>query len=344
MRLAVDGTNLAHDRRGMGRVARAALAVLAADPRIALTLVLEERAVGAVGREFPDVPLVRPAALRRRGAFDAAWYPFNGMRVLARAPAVVTVHDAFAVSDPARGRTARAREIGPIRRAVEHAVRIATVSAFSRDEIARAFAVTHERIVVVPPAPDRFFSPGVGAELPAALVGRPYVLVVAGPERRKNLALFFAAAAVALRGRPEILVVVGELSVADARRLAAPGMRYLRLRATDATLRSLYREAAVVAVPSRAEGFGMAAAEAAACGAAIAAADAGALPETLAGCASFVDPRDVRAWTATLRAILDDPDLAAGLRARAAARYAFSPRGGYADAMCDLLLAVAAGR
>jgi glycosyltransferase involved in cell wall biosynthesis len=90
---------------------------------------------------------------------------------------------------------------------------------------------------------------------------------------------------------------------------------------TDALVRH-YRRAAVVAVPSRYEGFGLPAVEAMACGTPVVACRAGALPEvmTLAGGGLLVDRDSPEALAAGLERLLADPALRARLAARGRAR------------------------
>jgi alpha-1,3-rhamnosyl/mannosyltransferase len=79
-------------------------------------------------------------------------------------------------------------------------------------------------------------------------------------------------------------------------------------------LRALYRAAAVALVPSLAEGFGLVAVEAMACGTPVLAANGSALPETTGGAAVLLDPADPEAWAREIRAVLDDGERAAMLR------------------------------
>src|SRR5262245_32170731 len=80
----------------------------------------------------------------------------------------------------------------------------------------------------------------------------------------------------------------------------------------------LYRRAALVAVPSRYEGFGLPAAEAMACGTPVVAAAAGALPEVVGtgGGGVLVARDDASALAAGIRELLADPARRAELGAR----------------------------
>jgi len=341
LRLAVDAANLAQDRRGMGRIGRALLQEAVKDEHIELTLLAEKRPdVRSLREQFPGISVRRPATARRRRRYDAIWYPFNGMRFDAAAPALVTIHDVFAFTQPHSERVARWREQTPIRRAARDAARILANSTWTRDEIVRVLGVAPERIDIVRPSPDPFWFPALGDELP--LGGRRFALLVGVRERRKNARLALEACARALQGPNEALVVVGELDARDRAFARALHVRCAEVAASDELLRALYRNASAVLVPSLAEGFGLVAVEAMACGTATLAADASALPETCAGGALLIDPHDVAAWRDAIRSVVDDDAFATALAARGAARFAFASRSAPGAAYLALLRTLAA--
>lgn len=327
IRLAVDAANVLRDRRGMGRIARAVLAAASAAPDFEVTLLADRRDDVAALRHEVWVHAVRPAATaRRRGEYDVVWFPFNGMRFAAAAPSLVTMHDAFAFTEPHVERIARFREQRPIRRAARDATRILTDSAWSRAEIVRELGVAPERIAVVHPSPDRFWFPAHDERLPKPLTGQRYALVVGVREARKNARLALEACVAALQGPGESLVIVGELQPATRQYARTLGLRAGEIAAGDDALRALYRNARVVLVPSFAEGFGLVAIEAMACGAAVIASNASALPEATDGAALLLDPRDTAGWAHAIRRLFDDDAALAALRARGATRFAAADR------------------
>jgi glycosyltransferase involved in cell wall biosynthesis len=342
LRIAVDATNLAHDRRGMGRIARGVVRAALGRSDVDLTLLIDrERDAAAVAAEFPGAAVGATSGARRKRRFDAVWFPFNGMRFPCDAPALVTMHDAFAFTEPHAEPVARWREQAPIRRAARLAARIVTDSAWSRAELARELHLDPAEIAVVRPSPDPYWFPAAGDQLPEPLASARFVLLVGAREARKNARLALDAAARALRAPGELLVIVGELSAADrafARKRRVPAGE---IAAGDLLLRALYRKAAVVLVPSLAEGFGLVAIEAMACGAAVIASDATALPEATGGAALLLDPRDADQWARAIRTVLDDPAAGAALRARGTARFAFADRSASARATLALLAEVA---
>jgi len=316
----------------MGRYVRSVLRSLAGRPEIALTLLVREpRAAAAyraiVGERIDIAPL---SAARTSRTYDRVWYPWNGMRFRSRAPALVTINDDFAFTYPARGVVARWREQRPIRSAVRDAARIVTISAWSRDALIERFALPPDRISVLPLAPDAYFSPG--PETPP--FGEPFVLAVGTSEARKNVAFLIDVFERAFPQRDVRLVLVGDPDAAVAARLRAATVPIATLtQVDDERLRRLYRTAAAVAVPSLAEGFGLVAAEAQACGAAVIAANSGALPEAVGAAGVSIDPHDADAWRDALRELVRDGAINAKYRALATARWASVSRAGTLDAL-----------
>jgi alpha-1,3-rhamnosyl/mannosyltransferase len=213
-----------------------------------------------------------------------------------------------------------------MRRAAREASLVMTISTWSRAEIARELGLDPAAIEVVPPAPDPIFTPDLGDPPPEMLADRRFALLIGVREPRKNARLALEACALALRPSGELLVVVGELAQAERDFARARGLRVEELAPSDPVLRSLYRNAAVVLVPSLAEGFGLVAVEAIACGAPVLAAAAAALPEATAGAAALLDPADSAAWARAIRALFDDAELAARARAASLARAALFDR------------------
>lgn len=321
MQVGVDALNLATDRRGMGRYARAMLAGLAAEPDLEVTL---------IDRSTLREPKRRP--------FDVIWYPWNGVRFTPKAPKVVTIHDPFAFTQAHSNIVARWREQAPIRRAARVAQSIATPSRWSADQIARILHLDQTAIEVIPPMLDRFWKP-----VPLERAMRPYLLFVAGREPRKNAATLFAAFERAFPEGDVVLVVAGALNQTDAASLESARIVHERIAPNDEALRELYSGALAVAVPSIAEGYGLIAIEAMACGAAVIAAHAAALPEACDGAALLVPALDREAWSSALHRIANDEALRRDLRARSLERMTRFDSQASARAMAALLRRVAQG-
>ena len=149
-----------------------------------------------------------------------------------------------------------------------------------------------------------------------------FILAVGTIEPRKNYPRLLAAyrhlrrEAVPLLvgdrpGVPE-LVIAGRPGWAYGDTLerikAEPGVRYLG-HVDEPTLSALYRSAAVLALPSLYEGFGLPLLEAMAHGLPAVVGNVGALPELAAGAAILVEPDDVSSIAAGLERLLDDAAL-----------------------------------
>jgi glycosyltransferase involved in cell wall biosynthesis len=160
-------------------------------------------------------------------------------------------------------------------------------------DVAATLGVDPARIHVAPPGVWADFSvEGERGEL-----GGPYVLTVATLEPRKNLSVLVDAHR--LLGGRFLLGVAGAKGWGDQPALEAPGIVRLG-RPTDAELATLYRGAAVVAYPSRFEGFGIPIVEAMASGVPVVASSHASLDEAAGDAALRADPNDPQAWADAL--------------------------------------------
>jgi glycosyltransferase involved in cell wall biosynthesis len=195
-------------------------------------------------------------------------------------------------------------------RLIEQADALIVPSAFARERLRELGAsLPWDRVHVLPP-PVR--KPAVRGEGESATPSAPqraarsgsYALVAGrlAPEKGVDVAI----AACRLAEMP--LVVAGEGPQLGAlRRLARDGEVRFAGRVDDAELARLRAGASIALVPSRsAETFGMAAAEAMACGLPVAASRAGALPELVEE-ASLAAPGDAGALAETIARVLADP-------------------------------------
>ena len=324
--IGVDAFNLAADRRGMGRLVRHNLASLQKLGEQTVLIARDERQGHVLSDEF-SIASITPRGLRR-ARLDAVWYPWNGMRFASHGRSIVTVNDPFAFTDAHPNFVARWREQSPIRRAIRRADLIFTISHWSARELHRLFSIDSARLRVVQPAIDDFWHQVHAQTRP------PFVLFVAGPDPRKNAQLFFDAYDSAFGDSDSpALVVAGTLSELDEERFARMRAPRERVRPSDEELRELYCGALAVAVPSLAEGYGLPAIEAMACGAPVIAADATALPEACDGAALLVSPTERDAWRNALLRIAQEPELREALRERGLERVKRIDPDGYAKAL-----------
>jgi glycosyltransferase involved in cell wall biosynthesis len=237
------------------------------------------------------------------------------MPVVAPLPTVATVHDVAWLRVQSHARWYARAYFGRLATLLyPRARRIMVDSAFSRDELTALLPIDPARVDVV--------YPGVAADVAQVrrAPGEPLVLVIGTVERRKNLELVIRA----LAGVPAArLVAVGPLTGyrVDCERVAAEvGVADrvdIRGYVPRAELLALLRRAAVVAVPSRYEGFGYAAAWALCAGAPVIAAATSSLPEVVGADGLLLGPDDVAAWCDAIATIVADP-VTASARAAAA--------------------------
>lgn len=228
---------------------------------------------------------------------------------------VVTVHDAIAERFPEltlpSGR-ARLFWKAKVWLALAQSRLILTVSDYSAREIIEVLHVPASRLRVAVEAPAEVYRPSDVSEViaAAARVGLPsgarWMIYVGGFSPHKRVAAIVAAHGrlkSRLGDKTPHLLLVGKLSgdaflsnhqeIKDA--IAAAGTEALVHWTgflSDDELRHLHTGSVALLLPSLAEGFGLPAVEAAACGCPVIATTASPLPELLADGGIFVNPRD----------------------------------------------------
>jgi glycosyltransferase involved in cell wall biosynthesis len=280
------------------------------------------------------------------------WFPTPGVVT------VVGIHDTIADDLPELALPSRrARRLWMAKQwlALRSAARVFTVSEESRAAIARRHRLRPESVPIVTEAPDPIFTSGAPAESPLLLreldlVEDRFVLYAGGISPHKNVVgLVDAYASVARRmSDTPPLVLVGDLetetyasAAAQVReRIGAHGIEQ-RVRlpgfVPDRTLAALYANATVVVLPTLAEGFGLPAVEAAACGAPLVLSDVPAHRASIGDAALFVPPGDTPALAGALERALGDAELRRDLGTRALQSVAGRTWDAAADALAAIL-------
>ncbi len=206
-------------------------------------------------------------------------------------------------------------------RYAHHATRLATVSEFSRRDIAARYGVDQGRIDVVYNGVSPAYAPLSEAEADQAVQrfgkGAPYFICVGSLHPRKNIARLLQAFDHLLVHHPsEVrLLVVGESFWWDERmKTAWAGMRHkdrveFTGRLDQGDLRMAMGGALALAFVSYFEGFGIPIAEAMRCGVPVLAAETTALPEVAGDAALYCDPFSVASIAQGLYTIQSDPEL-----------------------------------
>jgi len=246
-------------------------------------------------------------------------------------PAVVAIHDAIAERFPELTLpTPRDRLFwsAKVRLAVWQARLILTVSPFAARELSSVLDIPRSRIRVAVEAPAAAYRPSESPEQirrAAQAVGIPdgaqWLVYVGGFNPHKHVDVIVSAHARVARERPDdplYLLLVGSAAKdvfhGDVGRIRGViEERGTRNRVLwtgfvpDEQLRHLHSGSVALLLPSAAEGFGLPAVEAAACGSPVVATVESPLPELLEGGGVFVPPGDEEALVEALRQLLADP-------------------------------------
>jgi glycosyltransferase involved in cell wall biosynthesis len=292
VRIAFDSRPAA-DVHGVGRYARCLLEAL--------------RQTAAEGVEIVETH--RPSATARAGRVELFHTPWmEGAILRCPCPMVVTLHDLSSLRRASERLRMRAR-LRLKHLAVQRAMRaIVPTEAVARDAVER-LGLQRERIAVIAEAADPVMRERPPAEVASvrARYGLPerYLLWVGSlrhPDPRKHVAKLTATP----RRLPLVLVGPTRPWAHELPDVILTG------EVPDEHLAAIYSGAGALVLPSEAEGFGLPAVEALACGTPVVACEVPALREVLDGRASFVEQGDldslVRVAEEARRPAPDPPD------------------------------------
>jgi alpha-1,3-rhamnosyl/mannosyltransferase len=255
----------------------------------------------------------------RRAALDLIHFPHYNLPLIKPVHFVVTVHDLFPFQFPEIHSGALPRAVNQMlmRNAVRRAERIITPSAATALAVKQNFPASADRVLSIPEAADDRFQATRNPEGEAAWQMRlrirpPYVFYLGQWKAYKNLPLLLEAFTMVRATHPNVqLVIAGDdPRHPEVRQLAAglpEGSVVLPGRVPESAVPDLYRGAAVVVLPSKAEGFGLPVIEAMACGVPVICSDLPVLRELADGIATFCDPADPAAFARAIAQILDAP-------------------------------------
>lgn len=279
-----------------------------------------------------------PQLVDLRGV-DLFHAPANIMPARLTMPCLTTIHDLMWLTDPQLCKTGKTAGISRrffshgIKRALRDAAAIATVSNATRSAILQCHPAAEMRTFTTLSGVAEDFRPTPAPPDLLARIGltsgQKYVLTVGQYSPYKNHEGALAAMALAFAGRSDVALVLVQRRGGSTERLqrlarelgiAAQVIMPPPLARED--LVQLYSSAAALLHPSWCEGFGNPLAEAMACGCPVVTSDRSAMPEVTGGAALLADPHNNAAFAAALQRVVDDPALAAELRAKGLARAA----------------------
>jgi glycosyltransferase involved in cell wall biosynthesis len=353
LRVAIDATPLLGQLTGVGAFCAGALRSLVVHPTLDVTAyAVSWRRRQGIEPLLPPGVTVRQRPMPAR-PLHALWNRVSGPPLewfigpvavvhgtnfvvppTAHAAAVVSVHDLTPVHHPELCNAATLAFPRLIARAVGRGAWVHCDSSFVAGEVADAFTVDPGRVRVVHPGVPVLPNLEVDeaarlVEKWAPLTGRRFVLAVGTAEPRKDLPGLVGAFEEVAADRDDLALVLagpsgwGEHELDAALDRSKVAERIVRTGWVDESmLAALYQQAAVVAYPSRYEGFGFPPLQAMQAGVPVVATRAGSLPEVLGEAALMVEVGQRDALADALARALDDGALRSQLieagKARAA--------------------------
>ena len=309
------------------------------------------RWLGPLSREW-----ARRSYVRKRlnaGGIDVVHFTLDPVALSqGDVPSVLTLYDVMRLSDDFIRQTPQTfRSRLRTRRRYSLAGRmthLCTISAYSKAEIVQKLGIADRDITVTPLAAAEHFTPGpADSDVLAGFdLEVPYVLFVGEFGRQKNeeglVRAFFTMLQMGHAGDGVKLVLVGQRQNLPSgvrelienhpqkKRVVFPGV------VDDSALLTLYRGAAVLAMPSFVEGFGLPVLEAMACQVPVVAANRSSLPEIVKDTGLLVDPESTEQIAVALDEVFADPNAARHRARRALDRAAAFSYKNVAITMIDL--------
>jgi glycosyltransferase involved in cell wall biosynthesis len=343
VRILLDYRPALRQRTGVGEyvheLARALVALPDQDEITLFSSSWKDRMPADLSREIPSVRLVDrrvPVQLLALAWNRLEWPPIDWLAgpadvVHAQTPVlipsvsaarVVTIHDLHFLTHPERSEREIRRDFPAlVRDHAQRADQIVVSSNYARRQVQERLGVPGDRVRLCEPGP-----PPWAAAVHESRRGRgqrSHLLFIGTVEPRKNLRGLLAAYGQLRQQSPAVpdLVIAGGVRESARHELAVlsspilSGHVQVRGYVGDEERRQLYRDAAMLLLPSFDEGFGLPVLEAMACGVPVVVSNRGSLPEVAGGAASPVEPEDVDGLCAEMSRLLDPSAAAAAIDA-----------------------------
>jgi len=290
----------------------------------------------AASRNRTVADMLRMTRAVREGRLDVFFSPtvYTYFPLPPGLRAVVTIHDAIPERFPNLTLPSRKMRLFwnlKVGFALRQARTVLTVSEHAARDLERILRIPRSRIKVASEAPSTSFYPVseeesrdilatvVGAPVP----GRRWFTYVGGFNPHKNVPVLIRAHAALTREMGDdapLLLLVGAhdhddffsdvpaINEAIAHEGTASMVKWTGFL-EDEVLRSIHSSSIALVLPSDAEGFGLPAVEAAACGSPVIATRESPLPDLLEGAGFFIDPRDETALLSAMRDLAANAEL-----------------------------------
>ena len=282
---------------------------------------LDYRPVPLGGHPAAPVDAWRLArALRGLNRNDLFFSPGYNSPLFCAAPFIFSIHDLSHIYCPENSSPLiRLYYATVMKRACHRAVKILTVSEFTRAQIVEWTGVTAEKVCKVSCGVDSTYCPeGDSYGLPFR-----YVLCVSNRKRHKNEFRTVEAFAKSGLAGTMSLVFTGkptaELAQCIEHHRVTPQVHFTGV-VPEAKLPALYRSAEALVFVSLYEGFGLPVLEAMACGTPVVTSNTTAMPEISGDAALLVDPTRVEQISGAMKQIVSDTTLRRSLREKGMAR------------------------
>ncbi|TXI23505.1 MAG: glycosyltransferase family 1 protein [Roseateles sp.] len=261
--------------------------------------------------------------LRRHCAPDTLMVHLANGGCILRGHSLTVLHDAAVYRTPANFTWAYRTLHRTLGRLLALRARIATVSAFSRDELCALLGLEAREVPVIPNAWEHLarVQPDQGVVARLGLQPGRYFLTIGSPAPNKNLQRAIAGF-LQLGLTDERLVIVGRLDAAvfGAGVSTPPPQVLMAGRLSDAEVAGLLQQARALVFPSLYEGFGIPPLEAMLYRCPVLASDIPVVREVCGSAALYFDPLRPEVIAAALRRAIDQPALLQQLRERGTAQ------------------------
>ena len=238
-----------------------------------------------------------------------------GVPLFSSIPIVVTIHDIIPHLFPQqylKNTVERIYYEMAIRHSIKKASKILTVSAFSKQELIKAYGVKADKIIVIANGYNEVYKPIKNKELldgvkeKYRLRGR-YILTFGGSEYRKNVKRLINVYQKHFSDEYKLVVIGGKWRDIDLASEYKTDSNILFLsNVPEQDLIAIYNLAEIFVFPSFYEGFGIPVLEGMACGVPVITSDVSSMPEVGGDAAIYFDPYDEKDMAEKIELVLKD--------------------------------------